>query len=88
MPSTWLFFFSCLPFCNLAYSQLAEKYGADVANTILKRYRDRSSSKPLRGNTHTSGTPRGRYSRRKEVPLYPFKSKYGQQSNPFLGTRM
>ena len=78
MLSTSLFFFSYFffPFFNLAYSQLADQYGADIAKTILKRYR----SKPLRGNTHTSGTPR--YPRRNNVPLYPFKSKYGQNSSP------
>ena len=66
------FFFSYFPLCNPAYSQLADKYGPDIANTILKRRRTR----PHRGNTPTSGTHR--YKRRNNIPLYPFKSKYGQ----------
>ena len=75
MPSTSLSFFSCFPFCNPAYSQLADQYGADIANTILKRNR----SKSLRDIRPTSSTPR--YSDRNDIPLYPFKSKYSQQSS-------
>ena len=70
--------FSCFPFCNLAYSRLADKYGADIANTILKHNR----SKSLRDRTPTSSTPHySRYSNRNDIPLYPFKSKYSRQSS-------
>jgi hypothetical protein len=72
MPSTLSFFlFLFFHSVNPAYRQLADKYGADIANTILKRNR----SKPRRG--------RKDYSRRNGTPLYPFVSKYGQQSGPF-----
>ena len=80
MPSTSLFFFSRFPFCNPPYSQLAEQYGADIANNNNTSKRNRS--KPLRGNTLTSGT--SRYYPRNDIPLYPFRSKYSQQSNPLL----
>ena len=65
-------FLSYFSFCNPACSQLADKYGADIANSILKRNR----SKLVRVNTPTSGTPQ--YSHRIDIPLYPFKFKYDQ----------
>ena len=79
MPSALLFFFSfqVFPFCIPAYSQLADQYGADIANIILKRNR----SKSLRDSTSTSSTGTPHYSHRNDTPLYPFKSKYSQQSS-------
>lgn len=82
MPSTSFFFLSLgfHPVIIHANSQLADQYGADVAKTIFKRTR----SKSLRDTAPPSNTPPSsipRYSRRKEVPLYPFKSKYSQQGS-------
>ena len=100
MQSTSLFFFPYFPFCKLACSQLADQYGADVVNDILNRLkpqrgktstpratRSPRSSKPHRGNTSTPGATRpSRPSHRtgRNIPLYPFKSRYGQQSGPYL----
>ena len=61
----------------------ADQYGADVVNNILKRYR----SKPLaqRGSKSTPDAPRSpRSSHRRKIPLYPFKSRYGQQRGPLM----